>query len=383
MSRRLPYLAITGFLLSCSIAHANEFESQMNEMQVQSEGTGEAINKVLKREARLVPIVIPISNPTVGVGLGGGLLYMHEKGEDSDPNEPATMTGVFGMYTDTESWAFGGFHSGSYRDDTIRVTVPVVHGDFSLKYYGIGENSPFRDDPLDYDATGNLFIPEASFELPIDNWFVGGQYRIIDINTEFGTADPGDDIPGFNSRQKTAGIGLISVFDTRNSNLWPNRGSWLDFTALFNGEYAGGDYNYFKSTIKWAQYFPVLESLTIVYRLDGQYVGGSEAPFWDLARVRLRGYSSGQYLDNAAATAQAELRWNAYKRWYISVFGGAGWIGDTIADIADADANVAGGTGFRYMLVEDQKLSVGIDLAYGDGDTDISVYFQVGDWLAN
>jgi hypothetical protein len=34
------------------------------------------------------------------------------------------------------------------------------------------------------------------------------------------------------------------------------------------------------------------------------------------------------------------------------------------------------------MLAEEQKLSVGIDAAYADG-TEVSVYFQVGDWLAN
>jgi hypothetical protein len=34
------------------------------------------------------------------------------------------------------------------------------------------------------------------------------------------------------------------------------------------------------------------------------------------------------------------------------------------------------------MLVEKQKLSIGIDVAYAE-DAEVSVYFQVGDWLAN
>ena len=84
-----------------------------------------------------------------------------------------------------------------------------------------------------------------------------------------------------------------------------------------------------------------------------------------------------------AATAQAELRWNVYRRWHLSLFGGAGWIGDTFSDLGSSDANVAGGTGFRYMLVEDQKLSFGIDVAYSHDAAEYSLYFQVGDWLAN
>jgi hypothetical protein len=35
------------------------------------------------------------------------------------------------------------------------------------------------------------------------------------------------------------------------------------------------------------------------------------------------------------------------------------------------------------MLVEDQKLSIGIDAAYSLDAADYSIYFQVGDWLAN
>jgi len=35
------------------------------------------------------------------------------------------------------------------------------------------------------------------------------------------------------------------------------------------------------------------------------------------------------------------------------------------------------------MLVKDRKLSVGLDVAYADEDTKLSIYFQVGNWLAN
>jgi hemolysin activation/secretion protein len=101
-----------------------------------------------------------------------------------------------------------------------------------------------------------------------------------------------------------------------------------------------------------------------------------------LARIRLRGYSSGQYLDNVALTAQTELRWELHPRWTLSLFGGGGRIADTVSDIGSSDTNLAGGTGFRYMLVEDKKLTIGLDAAYSDS-AKVEIYFQVGDWLAN
>ena len=355
-------------------------ENQISEIQSSTTATKDTTQKILKKDSRIVPVVIPISNPTVGLGLAGAVLYMHPK---SNPKEdaPTSITGAFGMYTDTKSWAAGGFHDGYYLDDRIRFKIPVTHGEFNLKYYGTGENSPFRDNPIDYTGIGNLFSPRISFELPINNWFLGGQYRIIDLTTEFEDINSDTDTLGLNQRLQTAGFGIVSLFDSRDSNLWPSNGNWLDFTATFNGAYAGGDYEYLKTVVKWAQYFQLINSLVVVYRLDGQFVDG-EAPFWDLSRIRLRGYSSGQYLDDVALTAQAEIRWNIYRRWTVLAFAGGGRIANSFEDIGKADSNIAGGSGFRFMIAEKQKLSIGIDVAYSDS-ADVAIYFQVGDWLAN
>jgi len=184
----------------------------------------------------------------------------------------------------------------------------------------------------------------------------------------------------FNGKRPAA-QGLVTLFDNRDSNLWLTSGNWLDVTSTLHGEYAGGEYNYLRTIAKWAQYFPVMESPTFIYRLDGQYVEGT-APFWDLARLRLRGFSSGQYLDNVAFTAQTELRWMPFRRWSVSVFGGVGRIADTLRDLQDSGTAFAGGTGFRYMVAEDQKLSIGIDIAYSES-SQVVLYFQIGDWLAN
>jgi len=359
---------------------AAEFESNVEEFQDNTSAATGASKKLLKEDARLVPVVIPIVNPTIGTGLGGGLIYMHP-GSSEERDAPTTMTGAIGMYTDSKSWAAGGFHDGYYLDDRIRFRVPVVHGEFHVDYYGIGQNSPFRDNPVKYVGVGNLFIPRISFELPWDNWFLGGQYRLIDVDTSFDQDDILPEDEGLDTRRQTAGLGFVSLFDSRDSNLWPTRGSWLDFTAIFNGAYVGGDYEYTKAIAKWAQYFPLTKALGLVYRLDGQYIGGT-APFWDLSRLRLRGYSSGQFLDKVALTAQAEVRWNVYRRWTVLAFAGGGRIADEFNEIGAADNNIAGGGGVRYMLVEKQKLAIGIDVAYSEAE-EVSIYFQVGDWLAN
>jgi len=359
---------------------AGDLDTQIEQFQSDIKASKDVSKKVLKKERRLVPVAVPISNPTIGQGLAGALLYLHPK-KSQESDAPTSMTGAFGMYTNSRSWAAGAFHDGYYLDDRIRFRVPVTYGEFNLKYYGTGTNSPLRENPIKYQAIGELFIPRLTFELPWKNWFLGGLYRLIRIDAKFETSSIGSDAPGVGQKQQTAGLGLVSLFDSRDSNLWPRQGNWLDLTISANGEYAGGDYDYLKTVVKWAQYFPLTNTITFIYRFDGQLVD-QEAPFWDLSRIRLRGYSSGQFLDNAALTAQAEIRWTFRDRWTAQVFGGGGRIADTLGDIGSSRTNFAGGTGFRYMLVQKQKLSIGIDLAYNEY-ADVAVYFQVGDWLAN
>ena len=79
---------------------AGEIVSQIDEIQSDTEEMKSASEKVLGEDSRIVPIPIPIANPTIGAGLAAALLYLHPK---KKPHSPTTTTGVFGMYTDSQS----------------------------------------------------------------------------------------------------------------------------------------------------------------------------------------------------------------------------------------------------------------------------------------
>ena len=74
----LSYIVILVFILS-KLAMAKEFENQIEEIQSNTGAASETTKKILKKESRIVPVPIPISNPTLGVGLAGAILYMHPK----------------------------------------------------------------------------------------------------------------------------------------------------------------------------------------------------------------------------------------------------------------------------------------------------------------
>ena len=367
--RSLPVIASD--LVDTSISDTQKVDAGMSDELVTTvvEGT--------KGSFAFIPI--PISNPTIGTGLGAVAMYMHPKAA-GDKSAPTSSTGVFGMYTSTESWAAGVFHDGYYRQDRIRFKMPVGHGSINLKFYGIGSESPLRNNPISYNAKGTFTMPRLLFRLPANHWFLGGQYRFLNINiaTDLGGRLPIS--PGTGIETQTSGLGAVTVYDSRNSNYWPTEGSWLDGAFTLYSEAIGGDYDYQKLILKWAQYFPLSDKWLAVYRLDGQLIN-DDAPFWDLSQITLRGYAADQYLDKTAITAQAEVRWNFYKRWTAVAFGGLARVADTIWDINNSKTLPAGGGGIHFMLKEAEKLSIGIDVAKGEGES-VTVYFQIGDWMA-
>jgi hypothetical protein len=244
-------LSIFIILFSVNNVSAAEINNQVEDFAADSEDMQNASLKVLKKDSRIIPVPIPIANPTIGTGLAGALLYLHPK-KSSEPDAPTSTTGIGGIYTNTNTWAAAAFHDGYYRDDSIRFLIPAVYGEFNLDFYGVGQDSPFRDNPVKFKAVGSGMSPRLLFELPWENWFLGGKYTLVNIDAQFDDSDlfPGDRGAGVETR--TAGIGLAAVYDSRNSNYWPSRGSWLDLNATLYGEYAGGDYEYSKVVSKFA-----------------------------------------------------------------------------------------------------------------------------------
>jgi len=262
----------------------------------------------------------------------------------------------------------------------MRLGLAAGYGELHLKYYGTGNDSILQENPLEFKATSSLFLPKLLFELPWDNVYLGMKYMYVGIENSLDLPGPPEaDLPEFSFRTDTAGLGLVGVYDSRDNNLWPKTGSWLELTGMNYGGHFGGDYHYNKGIVKFAQYHQVAASLVFVYRIDGQFISGI-APFWDLAQIKLRGFPFGRYLDDNSVTAQIETRWNVYKKWTLTAFGGGGRIADSISGIGSTPTRWAGGSGVRYNIGGKHKLNIGIDVTYAEDQ--VEVYFQVGDWLA-
>ena len=66
---------------------------------------------------------------------------------------------------------------------------------------------------------------------------------------------------------------------------------------------------------------------------------------------------------------EVEPRWKVTSRWSLVGFVGAGFVAPDMEGLADAEAIVAGGGGFRYLLVRKMGMGIGIDVARGPEQT--------------
>jgi hypothetical protein len=180
-----------------------------------------------QKKGNLIPVPIPVSNPTVGSGLQAALLYLHPQGA-GDTESPNATSGLVGMYTNTQSWLTGIFHDNYWANDTYRFTGFIGYGGFNLQYYGIGETPILKDNPIDYEIKGLAFMPQFQVRIPkTEHWFGGAQYLFIDADIKFETSLLNPNLPDIKGTVRTAGLGLLTTYDSRDDNYYPTRGQYF------------------------------------------------------------------------------------------------------------------------------------------------------------
>jgi len=94
------------------------------------------ISDFLDRDLGFLPIVVPITEPAVGFGLVGGLVFFHDKGAPK-PGVPPTLTAVVGGGTTNDTvFAVGaGFRYMIARKRGIQAGIDVAYSDDEFAFY--------------------------------------------------------------------------------------------------------------------------------------------------------------------------------------------------------------------------------------------------------
>lgn len=299
------------------------------------------------------------SDPKLGTSVGALAAYIHSFDSDS----PASMFGITGSYSSTDSVVGGAFARTYFDHDTQRLIAFLGGGNIKNDY------TDFLGTGLPASTTDDLGIFVVKYLHQIKGeWFAGIQAA----NTNY-TLSGDDDfsqaildkvgLVGFDS----VGVGIAVQYDSRDNQNSPTSGHSIEFNNLAYRKTFGGNNSFDTYNFHAKSFFAHGEQNVLALRLTGRWT--SNAPKSGYSSVDLRGYVRGQYLAPNMTVFEIEERYRLYKRWTGTAFAGVACLYGGGSDCADSsDLYPAAGAGISYTIKPEEKMVVSFDLAYGKSD---------------
>lgn len=330
-----------------------------------------------------LPIPVVITEPAVGYGGGLFGLFLHGKGRQVDGQFiPPAMSAFGGGGTENGTWFVGGGHRHTWQDDHIRYLIAGGYADINLDIYsgdvaGFSRNKAINTETKGYGGTQKLLFRVG--DSPV---FVGASqfWARMDISANNNPVIDRLWQQVLGDSSTSSALGIVAEYDTTDNFFWPGKGVALSGEYQFYGPFLGGDFRYDVLTLDGKFFLPLNPTWTLSLAGNYQMLSQQDAHLPPMARpyIALRGISRYRYQDDAVSTVQAQLGWQVAPRWILQGFVGAGSAADSTGDLYRT-AEVAWGSGFRYLIAREYGLHTGIDVAFSDHEQ--AVYFNVGSGL--
>jgi len=337
-----------------------------------------------KKGGKFLILPIFITEPAIGEGLGGGVVYFHNKDNKdkrrvetatsmgdtgSKQKPPPTATGAFGFYTSNDTAGVGVGHSNSFMDDKYRVIGALANMRINSEIF-------LGDIPFGFQLQGNLAYANGKRRMGKSNMFLGLSLMAMDADIGFkidlGNTPP---IPLSDFAFTNVGLAGSAIYDSRDNTTMPNKGQLIDFTAWRYDDALGSDFDYWSGRLKAHSFHQLHEKFVLGLRFDVSSVDGSP-PFFAVPFVSLRGIPALRYQARTAGAFEVEGRYSFSKRWAGIVFGGAGFTKNDEGPFETGQNIKSIGTGVRFQALAVQDIWVGLDIA--KGPEEYAWYIQIG-----
>lgn len=322
-----------------------------------------------------VPIAAPITEPAIGYGAAGGLVFIRRhpplpSGHYRRPN----MTLVGGMGTENGTWAGFAGHSGSWRDDRMQTLVAGLYGSIELDFYGFGD-SPLSDRPAHYELDPAGGFAQARYRIGDSRVQVGLAYGLMQFDVSFDDASPPAEIGADDLDARIGGAVPALIYDSRDNAFTPTTGLYGEIDTAFFGEALGGSSNFQRLMTMGMVFQPVATTVFLGVRADAAFSFG-DVPFFARPYIALRGAPIMRYMGENAASIELESRWQFWRRISAVGFAGYGRAWSEFRGVDTDQAITTGGGGLRYELARRYGLHMGVDVAWGPDET--ALYIQFG-----
>lgn len=326
-----------------------------------------------------LPIALPITEPAVGYGGAGGLMFISKPlGDAAAGFGRPDITMVGGLGTENGSWGALAGDVHHWFDDRVQTIVAAVYASANLDFYGLGRDSRLDDNPLQYNLEPKGGLAQAKYRVGDSPFWLGLSYAFASTDIHLNNLNTRTNLPGlpdFAQQSNEGGLTALFTWDTRDNIFTPLRGTYAELTVGAFSQALGGDDEFERLHVVAMQYVPLGSRFTLGMRGDLAASFGDE-PFYLRPFISLRGVPALRYQGEEMAQIETELRWQFWKRFSLVGFMGAGEVWNHRGRFENNQTVVTGGTGFRYEIARKYGIHLGVDVAFAPENT--AVYFQVG-----
>ncbi|MEH6649018.1 MAG: hypothetical protein V7707_03210 [Motiliproteus sp.] len=308
------------------------------------------------------------SDPKSGSSVGALGAYIH----NFDKVSPASMFGVVGSYSNTDSYKYGAFARTYFDADDQRLMAMAFKGKI------INDYQDFLGIGLPLQSTDSIEVIALRYQHRLEgHWYLGPQLVSTHYDIAGGDSESQEildelGLEGFDSN----GLGIALAYDSRDNQNSASSGVALDLNNVAYRKSFGGDVSFDAYTGKVSTYRQHGNGHVLAMRTEGRWT--NDAPNSGYSSVSLRGYSRGQFLAPHMTMVEAEERYKLADKWTWNAFGGLACLyGNGLSCSSSDNLYPSIGSGISYTVKPEQKMVIRADIAIGKGESQ-GFYLQFG-----
>lgn len=341
------------------------------------------------RQTRTALSVIPFLSYTPETRIMGGIGGFYTVRPDSGSDKRPSSIAMAAEYTQ-EGQAGAGMYPEMYAaEDRIRVTGLLEYYINPYGFFGIGNANT--------EGAREIYTPEG-FRVhgtvihAITGERVGrglalglrAELRYDDIQSIAPRADGGTPVLG----QRTLagshggwynGLGIVALYDTRNSLFAPTDGELVEASVVHYGKTLGSVTHATTTIIDGRLYRPLADGLTYAAHVQIWNAGGSPI-FTQIPHIggasSVRGVYDGRYRDQTSIAIQQELRFPLFWRFSGAAFVDAGQVMPAWQQMRMGAFHYGIGGGVRFRIFNDDDAALRVDVGVHRGVAQLYVGFN-------
>jgi len=264
------------------------------------------------------------------------------------------------------------------KDGKIKLYGELGYYRYVYRYFGNGANSLESDEEI-YSVNFPRLRLNALYRIH-PKVFTGLRYFMDDFKIQEIEPDgllATENILG-NEGGLVSAVGWVSNYDSRDDIFYPEKGSLVELSVLFNSKSFASDFDFQKIFLDASKYIYLGKKNILALNFYSELTFGN-APFNQLALIggpkRMRGFFEGRFRDDHFISFQSEYRFPIFKKIKGAVFGSWGSIGSQ--DEGFEKSFLAGGAGLRFGISKSEKINLRLD--YGFGKNTSGIYLTFGE----